>query len=240
MRQLVLSGGVGHDVDGIAAELVEVAVEVAGDGAETIVAPDPPTALARLRAVEAGDEEPVDVLTVAALWWRMEAERFAGQRDAAFDLRDDDAAVIERHVIGGGGLLALHTAVICFDAQPRWRRLCGAAWDWERSAHPPAGPVAVRVTAAGQDHDLTAGLDDFELDDEVYGFLDEDPDLVPLLASGHGGRDHPVLWARELGGGRVVTDLLGHAPSSLTHPTHRTILGRALRWAGRRTAEPVA
>lgn len=239
MRHLVLAGGPGHDFAGIGAALARLTAEVHGDEAVTVVLTDPAAVLDRLRAVEAGDEEPWGLLTVAALRWRMEAERYADQRDEAYTLTDDDAAVIERHVAGGGGLLALHTAVICFDAQPRWRRLCGAAWDWEASSHPPAGPVPVVLTAAGRDHPLTVGLDDFTVQDEAYGFLDEDPDLVALLTSGHGGRDHPLLWAREVGAGRVVTDLLGHGPGSLAHPAHRTILERVLRWAPRRAGATV-
>ncbi len=67
---------------------------------------------------------------------------------------------------------------------------------------------------------------------------DEEPGIVPLLTSEHGGRDHPVLWARPVGAGRVVTDLLGHDASSFAHPTHAEILRRAARWvAGSRPEE---
>ena len=43
------------------------------------------------------------------------------------------------------------------------------------------------------------------------------------------GIAHPLLWARAVGAGRVVTDLLGHGVESVTHPAHRTILQRAVR-----------
>ena len=117
-------------------------------------------------------------------------------------------------------MLALHTAVICFDAHPLWRELCGASWDWATSAHPPYGPALVRVTGPGRDHVLTTGFDDFALDDEVYGFLDEVDDLAPLLTSAHGGRDHPLLWAgRSAPGGWSPTCWATGPPRSSTRPT---------------------
>ena len=56
------------------------------------------------------------------------------------------------------------------------------------------------------------------------------PEVVPLLTSRHGGADHPVLWTRVLGRGRVVTDLLGHDAAAMTQPDHGEILRRAAHW----------
>jgi len=231
-RHLVLSGGPAHD---FAATSDELARSFAACGVATTIVDEPTAALALLRAVEAGEADPFDVVTVNALRWRMDAERYAHLREAqAFDLTAEDAGVFDRFVRRGGGLLALHAAVICFDAEPIWHALCGASWNWESSSHPPVGDAFVEVTGAGRVHPLTAGLDDFTLTDEVYGFLDEEPGLDALLVSEHGGRSHPLLWAREVGEGRVVTDLLGHGPSSLQHPVHREILSRAVRWLSER------
>lgn len=232
IRHLLLTGGPTHPFADTAPLLVDLLAEV---GAHTTVLTEPADALARLRSAEEGAGEPVDLLTVHALRWRMAQDRYADQRSAfAVDLPPDDLAVLDRFVRGGGGLLALHTAVICFDGAPAWHDLCGASWAWERSTHPPLGPVEVAVTAAGHHHELTAGLGPFTIEDEAYGFLDEDPDLEPLLTAAHHGRDHPLLWARPVGAGRVVTDLLGHGPASLAHPAHRTILTRSATWAARR------
>ncbi len=167
----------------------------------------------------------------------MTQDGYAAERDEhAVALDPADLAVIDRYVRGGGGLLALHTAVICFDADPTWHALVGASWRWGRSSHPPLGPVEVTPTEAGHDHPLTRGIGRFVLEDEAYGFLDEVDDLDPLLVSAHGGRAHPLLWARPVGDGRVVTDLLGHGPASFEDPTHRDVLARAATWARRDAA----
>ena len=39
-----------------------------------------------------------------------------------------------------------------------------------------------------------------------------------------------MLWARPVGAGRVVTDLLGHDVAAMTHPNHREVLRGSARW----------
>ncbi len=229
---LVLSGGPTHDFAASADGLCSV---LSAEGIDSLVEDDLHRGLERL--VDPGVAW--DMVTVNALAWTMAAERHRHLRaDWAFVLTADEAEAMVAHVRAGGGLLALHTAVICFDTQPLWSETVGAAWDWDRSSHPPLGEVQVRVTDAGRRHPLTAGLESFTIVDEAYGFLREEPGLVPLLVAEHGGRDHPLLWARQVGAGRVVTDLLGHDASSFTHPVHAEILRRAARWvAGSRDQE---
>lgn len=230
-RHLLLRGGPVHDFAATSAALASALEE---QGLVTTMVDHPDDLVAELRAVESGAGEPVALVTVNALRWGMAQERYASQRaEFAHRLTDEDAAVLDRFVRGGGGLLALHTAVICFDGHPTWRALCGAAWSWDVSGHPPVGPVSIRLTAAGRGHEVTAGIDDFVVEDEAYGFLDEEDGIEALLTSSRGGRDHPVVWAREVGGGRVVTDLLGHGPASLAHPAHRRLLVQAAAWARR-------
>lgn len=235
-RNLLLVGGPPtHDFDGIADALVGVFAEV---GIVTTVVSHPDEMLALLDP----DAAPAhDLLTVHALHWEMEAGRYAHLRDDhGYSMRTADAAAIGDFVANGGGLLALHGAVVCFDAEPTWRSLCGAAWRWGTSGHPSVGETEVTITTGGRAHAITAGLTDFSIHDEVYGFLDEDPDLVALLEGTHGGRSHPLVWARHVGSGRVVTDLLGHGVESIDHPAHRSLLRRAALWASRRDGELAA
>jgi len=228
-RNVLLTGGPGHDFAGAATTIVACLDEV---GIDTTVVTDPDAALAAVAGTAGPD---VALLTVHALRWRMGQPRYASlAAEWGYALDPDAAAALDRFVRAGGALLALHTAVICFDADPTWHRLCGASWAWGRSSHPPRGRAEVRVTASGERHPITAGLDAFSIDDEIYGDLDQEEGLVPLLTSAHGGRSHPVLWARQVGEGRVVTDLLGHDRGAFTHPTHRAVVARAATWATRR------
>ena len=230
-RNLVLSGGPGHDFDATTSVMTELSTEV---GLTCEVVTEPSELFASLHRAELGDGEPWDLVTVNALRWGMVTGRYAHLRDAlGVELDARDADVLRRHVVGGGGLLVLHTGVICFDAEPTWHHLVGASWSWERSSHPPVAAVDVTVTEAGRRHPVTAGLESFRVHDEVYGFLDTTGDLVPLLTAAHGGTTHPMVWARGHGSGRVITDVLGHSSESMTHPSHRALLRGALSWTRR-------
>jgi len=236
-RNLMLIGGPGHEFESIAEALDRQFRRV---GIDTTVVAHPEEMLAALASDTNPGVSRYDLLTVHALHWGMDADRYAHLRDAhSYCLSSADAAMIRDFVIGGGGLLALHTAVVCFDAEPIWHELCGAAWHWERSSHPELGESEVSVTIEGRAHSITAGLGDFTIVDEVYGFLDEDPSIVPLLVGSQGGRIHPLLWARDMGAGRVVTDVLGHDVGSIEHPVHGSVLQRAAIWASGASADIV-
>ncbi len=221
---VLVSGGVAHDFPATSAELARVLGEA---GFVPTVTEDVEGALTGLAAPGSG-ARPLVVLNL--LRWTMQVERYAHLRDQwSISLSPQARAGLAGHVAAGGGLLAMHGASICFDDWPQWRDLLGAAWRWDVSSHPPLdGPVDVRLVDA---HPIVAGLTDFRIVDEVYGFLDRADDVAGLLFSPHGGADHPLLWARRVGAGRVVYDALGHHVASYGVPEHREIVRRAARWA---------
>lgn len=224
MRQaLIVSGGLAHDFEVTSARLAAALEPV---GITATVDDDPESALAAL------PREDVDLLVVNALRWRMEGvERYDALRPMwGLSLSDRARAGVEAHLAAGRPLLAMHTATICFDDWARWGEIVGGRWDWATSSHPPIdGPVDVAV--ATDRHPIVAGIDDFDVVDEVYGFLDRQPDVEGLLHASHGGTPHPLLWARTLpGGARVVYDALGHDARSYDHPTHQHLLRRIGAW----------
>jgi type 1 glutamine amidotransferase len=221
---VVVSGGVAHDFPATSAELVRVLGEA---GIAATVEEDVEAALTGLPTT--GGPRPLLVLNL--LRWTMQVQRYAHLRDQwSISLSAAAREALTGHVRDGGGLLALHGASICFDDWPEWRELLGAAWRWETSFHPPlSGPVDVRVVPDG--HPIVAGVPDFRILDEVYGFLDRTDDVTGLLFSSHSGTDHPLFWARTEGRGRVVYDALGHHVPSYQVPEHRLVVRRAALWA---------
>ena len=225
MRAVVLSGGLTHDFPATTSCLAGLLGE---QGLEADVHTDVEAAFRALPGA--------GLLVVNALRWTMTGpgtpDRY--RRQAAAEGVSPSAAAraaLAGHLGRGGGLLALHTAVICFDDWPEWGDALGGAWVWGRSNHPPLGPpVPVTVTAR---HPLVDGVDGFTIVDEVYGDLDRRAAVTGLLSATQPGRPgpaQPLLWAREHGGGRVVYDALGHHPESYQVPGHAEIVRRAIRW----------
>jgi type 1 glutamine amidotransferase len=85
------------------------------------------------------------------------------------------------------------------------------------------------------DHPITTGIGDFDLFDEYYEFELADKDIT-VLAQRHRGDGEviPVMYAREVGVGRVVYLALGHDMRAWGEPPFRTLVQRALLWASGR------
>jgi type 1 glutamine amidotransferase len=224
MRNLILTGGFSHSFPDAAPALADV---LADAGFASTITEHIEAGIASLA------EGAFDLVTVYALRWRMlTGEKYQPYRAQwAFSLSEAGRQTLTRFVETGGGLLALHTAAICFDDWPEWRQLIGGAWIWGRSSHPPLGPVP--VTPGPGTHAITAEVPPFELRDEVYGNLDMEAGVEPLLMGDAGAGSWPLLWARPVGKGRVVTDLLGHDRAAIEQPVHRRILTRSAQWCTR-------
>ncbi len=204
---VVLAGGLphAHDFDAIARTLAGM---FAAGGARRCAPSRTPTGSRRRSTAPTR-------LVVDALWWTMRDDRYERWRaEWAYATTPALRAAVERFVADGGGLLALHTASICFDDWPEWGRIVGGAWDWARSSHPPCGVVSPRVIA---DHPVVAGVTDvLEAQpgprDEVYGDLTCSPGST-CWRSPSGNRRTTISRScgrHRYGAGRVVGLVFGH------------------------------
>jgi type 1 glutamine amidotransferase len=167
---------------------------------------------------------PHDLLVVSALRWSM---RHRAQW--AYDIPEAARQAITAHLLGGGALLAMHTASICFDTWPEWEEMLGGRWVWGQSGHPPYGPVQTRVVQP--QHELMLGVGDFDSRDEVYGNLRLAASVQALSESRpEGGAWMPTAWCNQWRGARVFYDALGHDMDSFATPAHRRLLTNALDW----------
>jgi hypothetical protein len=84
-------------------------------------------------------------------------------------------------------------------------------------------------------HPVTDGISDFELFDEYYEFELSDGKII-VLAQRHraDGVVIPVMYAREVGAGRVIYLALGHDMRAWGEPAFRALVRQALAWASGR------
>lgn len=128
----------------------------------------------------------------------------------------------------GGPLLAMHSAVTSMGAMPEWEEILGAIWVRGVSMHPPLDLAHVRIFP--RRHAIVAPLTDFDVEDERYSLLRVGLKTIPLATHELDGERHPLLWAHERDGARVVVDLLGHDARSYESAGHREIIARSARW----------
>lgn len=146
-------------------------------------------------------------------------------------LSDADAATRDgllAHVGRGRSLLALHVSSTTFGYMPEWESILGGIWVRGTSMHPPYS--LARIDVATDAHPITAGIHDFELNDERYSKLRVSPRSEQLAWHEFEGGRHPVLWAHRHGDARIVYDALGHDAASYDSPEHRAILRNAADW----------
>jgi type 1 glutamine amidotransferase len=171
------------------------------------------------------------------------------------DIAPADRPAFDAFLKRGGGIVALHDAVLSRD--PQWfKTIIGGAWE-NRVAKYYEGEN--RYYYVNTEHPITKGASNFALDDEVYWDLHLMPDINVLQATMQparsGGRGAapsadapgigaliPQMWTYEhaLPGGqpyRAVVSILGHNFSTFSSPHARAIFLRAIAWAGRRDVD---
>ena len=212
-RAVLLAGGWAHPGDDQVAAVTDLLAE---RSFEIQVVSDPAEAPEAL-------EQGCDLLVVAACWFSMTDARYTDEqrRDHAVQL----SPALEQSLVKlreqGCPLLAMHTAMICFDGLDSWASWLGGTWNWETSGHPEPEPVLVQPAS-----DAPITFSSFTVTDELYQGLDV-MNGVDIVAHAQG---HPLVWLRTTDAGRAAVNLLGHDERSLGDPAHRALNGRLIDW----------
>jgi type 1 glutamine amidotransferase len=135
----------------------------------------------------------------------------------------------------GVGLAGWHGMTASWRSSIRYNHLIGGAF----VAH-PGDLIPYRVTIVDRQHEITSGVDDFDVVSENY-YMHVDPSNHILATSAFTGEPMPWLeglvmpqaWTRQWGAGRVFYSAVGHTPVELRIPSHRRMLGQGLAWAAR-------
>ncbi|MHA7987496.1 ThuA domain-containing protein [Rathayibacter sp. CAU 1779] len=204
--------------------------EVLRDAGHTVSVTDDVDA--RLAALAAPGDVDLLVLNVGA--GRTPEERDIVQSSDERDplpLSDADAATREgllAYLERGGPLLALHVSSTSFGFMPEWETALGGIWVRGTSMHPPYSRAHIEVETDA--HPATAGIRDFDVDDERYTNLRVSPEVTELAWHELDGSREPVVWTFERGASRVAYDALGHDAASYDAPEHRALLAQTAAW----------
>jgi type 1 glutamine amidotransferase len=230
MRNLIITGGWAHD---FAASAPTLAAVLSPTSPETHLVVDGID-----EAIGALSHESFDVVTVYACWFTMTDERYTTEqrsqwaRTTPMEFRE----LMTSHVTRGGGLLVLHTGIICFTDWLEWPDLVGGSWNWGASWHPPV-EVLTATWADNlrnpQAHPIVHDLPEIVVEDERYCELGVSAAAQVLLQSDGPEGVQPTMWTHERGASRVVFSSLGHDHRSLRDRQHGVLLRRSLAWVGK-------
>jgi len=145
----------------------------------------------------------------------------------------------------GKGHVVVHAGSASFPDWEEYGRLTLATWKAGQTRHGPRHKFSVRIDNA--DHPVTAGLEPFEIDDELWNR----PGLtkgVTVLASSYSAPDkegtgqwEPTALVGRIDRGRCFTLLLGHDVEAMENPGFQALLRRGVEWAATgRVANPGA
>lgn len=134
-------------------------------------------------------------------------------------------------VRGGKGLFIEHLSSASFSGSKDFGKLCGRYWVMGTSGHGPRGVFAAKIV--DKDHPITAGLADFQADDELYAKLQGDEPIHVLVEanSDWSKKTEPLVFEHSYGSGRVLHSAFGHDVKAITTPEVTTIITRGVEWA---------
>lgn len=141
----------------------------------------------------------------------------------------------------GTGLAGWHGGMCdAFRKDTEYQFMTGCQW----VAH-PGGILKYKVNITDHEHEITKGLEDFEIESEQY-YVHVDPAVKVLAttnvpadrAMGNTGPDGgdvvmPVTWTKVWGKGRVSYTSLGHVAKDFAIPQVLEMVVRGCKWAAR-------
>lgn len=126
-------------------------------------------------------------------------------------------------VAGGVGYIGLHAATATFRSSEPYARMMGSRFH----RHPPIKSFTVERLVS--DHPVTAGIDAFTVEDELYHLTDVADDIRVLASA----EEQPMVYVRQYGAGRVCYIAPGHDRRSLACPAYAQLVHQAIAWSAR-------
>lgn len=159
--------------------------------------------------------------------------------DMSATLSETGRANFRAFAEGGGGVVALHHAIVSTPDWPWYRELVGGQYLEKATPSQPASTylhdqdLNVRVVTP---HPVTAGLSLARIHDETYKLMAIAKTNAVLLATDHPASDEPIAWISAYPKARVVYIQLGHGAEAHRDAGYRRLVLNAIRWTAGRAA----
>ena len=136
-------------------------------------------------------------------------------------------------VRNGGAYAGIHSATDSFKESDAYWELVGGRF----AGH---GGGQFKVYVYDREHPITAGLEDFEIQDETYSHTyHKNACMRCLVRMDRGDERQSMGWVQHYGKGRVFYTGLGHGREAWTNPQFQKLVVRGIYWAaGREPKNP--
>ena len=146
------------------------------------------------------------------------------------ELTDGQENGLLTYVKRGGGFFGLHTAAASFHEAKGYHEMLNAFL----LGHSKYMDFTVNMIDA--DHEITRGLSDFVVTDELY-YVKHDPSMSHHLMQAYDptcDETHVMAFHHTYGDGRVFYFALGHDMAALENPNFQETIRRGVLWVGKR------
>jgi type 1 glutamine amidotransferase len=166
----------------------------------------------------------------------------ADRRDPEFKFTKPQQAALLDFVKSGGGYISIHGGDNAApDWDPQFRVMLGGVFSHVGLPDGKTRKGDYHVKIVDSSSPITQGVEDFDLNDELYYHLQMEPDVQPLATVDFDGTAWPVAWTRSYGKGRVFHTPLGHRdfgpdkPDPLHNPQLAKLLLQGVAWVAEGT-----
>lgn len=137
----------------------------------------------------------------------------------------------------GKGLLFLHHSLCSYQDWDEYKTLVGGKY-YEEKNTPRSSTyqhdVTFSVKMANRRHPVTRGIDDFDIQDEVYGNTEVHPVVTTLLTTDNQLSSKIIGWTHQIKKSRIVYIQPGHDNKSYSNPNYRKLVTQAIEYISRK------
>ena len=141
----------------------------------------------------------------------------------------------------GKSMIFLHHSLVSYQNWPEFIKIVGGQYhtrpvvvngDTLRANY--EHDVTIPVKVEDTNHPVTAGLNDFEIFDEIYMNAEILPSVKPLLSTSHPKSMRYLAWINHYGNSDVLYIQLGHGATAFSNPNYIKLIQQAIEWSARR------
>lgn len=137
-----------------------------------------------------------------------------------------------RQLNKGKGMVFLHHSLVSYQNWSEFQSIIGGKYllenlnDYPKSTY--KHDVDINVNIVDEKNQITAGMNDFELHDEIYGKYLVNKNITPLIKTSHPESVNIIGWHHTYKNSRIVYLQPGHDHHSFENENYRLLVRRAI------------